>query len=86
MKATEKRQAKLPLVEVEWVDACSKAGWRPRKEYIEQAIVPCRTAGYLVASNRKQVVVVQSLSDTSGHVTDGIVIPRVSVKKIRRLT
>ena len=76
---------KLRLVEVEWVDASISGGWGVRKEYLAiRGIKQCRTAGYLLRSNRKEIMVVQSQTEHDG-VADSISIPRPSVQKIRYL-
>ena len=73
------------LVEVEWVDACVNGGWRTVEEYlISPGVAQCRTAGYLLRSNRQEIMVVQSISE-HGTVADSTRIPRCSVKKIRYL-
>ncbi len=76
---------KLRIVEVEWVDSCVKGGWRMREEYLEgKGLSQCRTVGYLLRSDRQEVMVVQSQSNTGG-VADSMTIPRRCVKKIRYL-
>ena len=53
--ASDTKKAKVPMVEVEWVDSCSKGGWRSRAEYLEQTVDFCRTAGYLLKRGLLQI-------------------------------
>lgn len=73
-----------PLVEVTWIDAVSTMGWRlaPMTEP-----TTCWTAGYLVAKNKKSVVVAlcAATADAVFPFGDTITIPIGCVKKIRRL-
>ena len=75
---------KLRLVEVDWVDSCRHGGWQEVEEYLEEHVLKCRSAGYLLRSNRKEVMLIQSL-DPNNKATDSMCIPRSSVKKIRYL-
>ncbi len=75
------------MVEVEWVDSCVNGGWRMRQEYLDavvSGVSHCRTVGYLLRSNRSEVIVMQSLNDHGGA-ADSMTIPKCSVKKIRYL-
>lgn len=74
------------LVEVEWVDSCTGGGWRSKAAYLEDAHPTiCRTIGYLLKKDTQEVVVVQTMSASTGHVSDSMAIPRVAVRKIRVL-
>lgn len=76
---------KLPIVEVEWLDACVDGGWNPRATYVEKAkLVECRTAGYLLKSGKQHIIIVQS-QDDQGKVTDSMTIPRSSITSLKRL-
>ncbi len=75
---------KYPIVEVEWVDACSKYGWDDPQIYSRATTSICKSVGYLCKKNEHEVQVVQSLSDTGGQ-ADSTSIPRKCVVKIRIL-
>lgn len=52
------------VVEVEWLDACGRGGWRPRPEAVEWATgvdgTLHRTVGFLLAVTKTSVAVAQS--------------------------
>lgn len=77
---------KYPMVEVEWVDSVRTGGWRTVEDYERAAgSAVCRSIGYTFKSNRKDIVLVQSLDPGNGNVTDSISIPRSAVRKVTRL-
>lgn len=73
------------LVEVEWVDSCTAGGWRSRASYLEEGPTICRTIGYLLHKDKQKIVVIQTQSSSTGHVSDSMAIPVVAVKKMRVL-
>ncbi len=76
---------KLRMVEVEWVDSCSLAGWRPVEEHLEDnGVANAHTMGYVIRSNRKEITIVQTWSD-AGVLNASFSIPRSAVRKIRYL-
>ena len=76
---------KLRMVEVEWVDSCIDGGWRMKEAYLtNEGVAQCCSIGYLLRSSRKEVMMVQSQTN-SGKVSDSISIPRSCVKKMRYL-
>lgn len=71
-------------VEVEWIDSCFNRGWDSQENYEKNAgISTCRSAGYLLSRDDKQIVIVQSISNNS--LSEAIAIPLVAVVKLRRL-
>ena len=76
---------KYPIVEVEWTDSGLTRGWQNYREHRDAGLCEVQTAGYLLKSDRKKVVVGLSIDYPNGIVGDSITIPRSVVKKIRRL-
>ena len=75
----------MTIVEVEWWDARSFGGWSSPAEYAKKGIALCRTVGYLLRRNKREIVVVQNVGDTTGNVSDATAIPTCCVKRVRRL-
>ena len=75
----------LRMVEVEWVDSNATWGWEPITGYKDGHVSECRTAGYLVKSTRKELMVGLSVDYGSETMNCTMTIPRCSVKKIRYL-
>ena len=74
------------LVEIEWIDSCTGGGWRSQDSYLDDAHPAiCRSIGYLLHKDAERVVVLQTMSSSSGHVSDSMTIPRVAVKCMRVL-
>ncbi len=77
----------MHIVEVSWVDAASTRGWRDgervRKE--KTGLLECRSVGYLLSKNAREVRIVQSQGITNGDLAEMQAIPTSTVKKIRRL-
>ncbi len=72
------------LVEIEWDDAStSKFGWENISVYRTQEVVTCRSVGYLIRKDAKQVVIVQTQAGNQNDVMREIAIPRGMVKKIK---
>lgn len=72
------------IVEVEWVDSATTAGWHTDIEDGD-GLVECRTAGYMLSKDRTSVKIIQS---QTSHGANGemIAIPRTCVRSIKRLT
>lgn len=70
----------VPVV-IEWIDANSTAGWD-----LDHKPTPmrCISAGLLVEDRHDRVILAQSKAGT-GDYGDFLEIPRVAVKKLRRL-
>ena len=81
----------LPIVEVHWVDSAFCRGWQTlENKRHDQGIVTCRSIGYLLSSDKKEVRLVGSqgfdhMTKGEPDVADGLSIPRVAVKRIRRI-
>lgn len=76
---------KYPIVEIKWIDPSGKNGWREKQAFLESKISECRGVGYLIVSNRKQIVIVQNIDDANDLMSDSTCIPRSCVKSIRKL-
>lgn len=72
------------LVEVEWEDSNSHGNWGSKDEYAKLTTAQCRSVGYLLRSDRKEIHLVQSV-DTKGKMADSISIPRGCVRRIKRI-
>ena len=70
------------IVEVEWIDSCRTDGWHDQQDF---GPALCRSAGYLLAKTEDKVTLALSLGDDTEHVCQTMTIPRVAVRKIRRL-
>jgi hypothetical protein len=72
-------------VEVTWIDSAFDRGWAKLAEKRAMTVARCRTVGYLLDRDDDVIKLVQSLGDADSA-ADGIAIPRVAVRSIRRLT
>ena len=71
-------------VEIHWVDSAFHRGWTTLEtKQNEMRPASCCTVGYMVRRDTTSICVVASLGDTDA--ADGISIPTVAVKKVRRL-
>lgn len=74
------------LIEVDWVDSAFHHGWsRADTKRQEMGISKCRTVGYFISADKVRVSLASSTADKGESYADGISIPRVAVKTIRRL-
>lgn len=73
------------IVCIEWEDSYHESDWMP-KSVVRRRVhtSKCKTVGFLLRSNFKEVTVFQSKSD-SGNVTDIMSIPRKCIKNMRFL-
>lgn len=76
---------KYPLVEVEWTDSTASGGWRSVEAYQKNTTSVVRSAGYRIKNSRKEVLLVQSLDDREGC-ADSLIIPRVLIRSMRKMT
>jgi hypothetical protein len=74
------------MVRVEWIDSCADSGWKNRQYAAKEACVSkCESVGFLFKETRSDVTVCQSISHTSGSVSEMMTIPMKCVTKIVRL-
>lgn len=83
------KNEKLRLVEVEWYDTAAIGGsWgsiaAQRRETNREALLHCRSVGYLLRSDKSVVVLAQNWN-SDGQCADLVVIPRGTIKRVRRL-
>jgi hypothetical protein len=71
-------------VEIEWEDASLIRGWAGRGDREDESLMRCFTMGYLLKGDRRTVRVVMSCSEV-GSVAECLVIPRSTIRRIRRL-
>lgn len=77
---------KLPLVRADWGDAWAQFGWVGEEALCEAH--PVRTTGYLLKSNKKGVLIAESVAvDSLGKGTFGNVafIPKGMIYKIKKI-
>lgn len=67
---------------IEWVDSHSTSGWQLDHEPIDLA---CISVGILIQDRPDRVVIAQSLAAANGEYCDFMEIPRVAVKRVKRL-
>ena len=72
----------MRVVQVDWVDASSQDRWRGKDKLYESELLEVRSIGFVIRSNRKEVVLAQSRSELD-NVCNTIAIPRYSIRKIR---
>ena len=92
----ESGQAMIPeLIEVAWLDSHSQSDWRGYAELVKAMgahPLLCKSVGYLVLATEDRLVIVQSLSwsdessDTLELADSALIIPRVAVVSVRRVT
>lgn len=76
---------KFPVVQVTWVDSQSWHGWDKSPAAARgNGMAECISVGRLIRADRKQVNLVQSISE-GGHLAEVLVIPRPNVRRIRVL-
>ena len=73
---------KFRLVEVTWIDSAFNQGWRLPKFYVPPA--ECKTVGYLTHDEKDFINVAMNVNDEGGW-GEAMAIPRVCVRKIRRV-
>lgn len=78
--------AKPEIVYVEWIDSCSAAAsvWNDRKHAKNLNADLCQSIGFLLADRKDEISIASHLGSdqVSGHMT----IPRVAIKKLKRLS
>lgn len=77
------KERKERIVEIDWVDSYHDSDWVSR-HYARKnhGVSKCKTTGYLLKSNFREVTVFQSKAD-NGHITDMMSIPRKAILKMR---
>jgi len=70
---------KIPIVVIRWKDAMARTGWDSREAHSEGMPSGCISVGFLLAKNKKEVVIAQTLSDMDGA-DNSLCIPRAWVK------
>lgn len=75
------RMVKMRLVQVKWVDSALNIGWKSRYSK-ETSISKCKTVGYLVKKNKKQLVIAMSVNDSGGY-SEAMAIPIECVKSVK---
>ena len=73
------------LVEVTWDDSCGYSKWDSIKNYKDHQVALCRTVGYLLNQNKRQLLLVFTQAKANdGDANGAMAIPMGCVRKIRR--
>lgn len=75
---------KMQRVEIEWDDASLVRGWADPGSRRTETPIRCFTTGYLLSRDKRAVRVVMSRGEGE-NVAECLVIPRETVRRIRRL-
>ena len=73
----------MRLVEVKWVDSAFNQGWRLKYDS-DTSISECKTVGYLIKKNKKQLVIAMNVNDDGGY-GEAMAIPIECVKSIKKV-
>jgi len=75
----------IPILEVEWEDACSSTAWRDVDEAKEWASEPliCVTVGYLISNTKGGIAL--SMSKTQNSLGGLWFIPRGVIRRVKRV-
>lgn len=78
---------RLPRVEVEWRDSCSRGMWDSIEGHRKRnGVGPILSIGYLLQKTKQVVQLAQSHSVANDDVTDTITIPSENVVRMKRIT
>ena len=72
----------LKVVSVEWNDITSHSGWHDAED---NALLPITSVGFLMAKDKHNILISQSISPNNDKVAESLIIPLSVVTKIRRL-
>ncbi len=79
------KRVKQEIVEVEWLDACSRDPWEFFTETLERPAKElgtlCRTIGYVIRKDVDTITVAGTISDDASCCQ--MMIPRLSIRSIR---
>lgn len=80
-----RRQPRLDVVHVVWIDSHSRQGWVHDIEFAEFMADDCiiHTVGFLINQNDRWVAVSPTVAD--GTLADAMKIPKVAIIKMRKL-
>lgn len=73
---------KQKVVSVEWNDITSRNEWHNAED---NHLLPITSVGFLMAKDKKHILISQSLSTENSLVAGSVIIPMSVVTKIRRL-
>jgi hypothetical protein len=75
----------LPILEVTWRDAAGEGGWRPAGELTAVDLDTVTSVGYLIHSNRRRLVLLQSRQASGEQGADTLAIPVSCIVRRRQL-
>ena len=74
------------IIEIEWLDSNGQSRWAALSEYKKHTVADCKTIGYLLTQNKKEVVLMFTQSPCNdGDGNGAMAIPRGCITKIKRL-
>lgn len=76
---------KRSLVVIEWEDIATYSSWRNEKKTTDVNPILCQTVGWRMKAPSPKKIAVASTRNSIGECCDLTIIPRVSIKSIRRL-
>ena len=74
----------MKLVEVEWIDSVHGSGWENR-EVDDTPDMIIRTVGWIAQRTKRYLKIAASVNGANKQVCGVMSIPRVSIRRIRRI-
>lgn len=82
-----KSKSKHKVVEVYWIDSAFNRGWGETQSKVDSmGVATCRTVGYLIGRDKRQIKVALSLADNGESAGDGMSIPAACVTRVKILS
>ncbi len=79
------RRKKYPLVMVKWIDSATTHGWQHPEELEQIGPAEITSFGLLVRETKYFIVISTSETNAYGTVAHPMAIPRVAIRKLRRI-
>lgn len=73
------------IEEIEWTDHAGGSGWSSRENYEKDGISHCRSVGYVLREDARQVTLMQSMDSTCGKIDSSIHIAKRMIRSRRVL-
>ena len=72
-----------PRIEVKWLDSCHHQGWHEISETKNYHPAHCRSTGYLIRNDDKEILMAMNLQSTNAG--DFMSIPKCAIKEMKEL-